>query len=93
MARQTRLSPLAHIGPPDAPHWLFVYDEDHNQAAGYFAERFADAGRAQGLKIDVIAAAGTSHMGMLRALGTPGDAITRSIDAFVEGALAPRPVQ
>jgi acetyl esterase/lipase len=93
VARQTRLSPLAHVGPPDAPHWLFVYDEDHNQAAGYFAERFAEAGRAEGLKIEVVAATGTSHMGMLRALGTPNDAITRSVDAFVEAVLAPRPVQ
>lgn len=93
VARQTRLSPLAHVGPPDAPNWLLVYDKDHNAAAGFFAQRFAEAARAAGAKADVFAATGTSHMGMLRALGVPGDGITGAVDDFVAAALAPQPDQ
>jgi acetyl esterase/lipase len=88
--RQARLSPTAHVGAPDAPRWLFVYDRDHNEAAGYFAERFADAGRGARIMVDVVAASGTSHMGMLRSFGAPGDGITGAVDGFVAAALAPR---
>lgn len=87
-SRQAALSPMAHIGPPDAPQWLFVSDRDHNPAAGYFADRFAEGGRANALNVQTLAVSGTSHMGMLRGLGKPGDAITREIDAFIARAIA-----
>lgn len=88
-ARQARLSPLAHVGGKDAPRWLLLYDREHNQAAGFFAERFAKAARAKRLRSAAVGIGGTSHMGMLRTLGTPGDATTRAIDEFIADALEP----
>lgn len=87
--RQTVLSPMTHLGGHDAPHWLFFYDRDHNEAAGYFAARFAEAGCAKGLQIEILGIAGTSHMGMLKTLGEPGDAMTAAIDEFIASALGP----
>jgi acetyl esterase/lipase len=83
VARQARLSPSTHIGPPDAPHWLFLYDRDHNESAGWFAQRFAEKAQAAAVTVRVVPLTGTTHMKMLNALGTPGDAATVVLDEFI----------
>lgn len=92
VARQTRLSPLAHVGPPDAAHWLFLFDRDHNPSAGWFAERFAEKMRAEGLAAQVEPVAETNHMKMLNDLGRPEDAVTEAVDTFIAGIVG-RPAQ
>ncbi len=95
VARQTRLSPLANLGAPDAPAWLLVYDSEHNMGAGFFAERFAAFAQKAGVKAEVFAANGTNHMKMLQDLGKPGDALTVAVDRFIDAACQPatKPVQ
>lgn len=89
VARQTRLSPLANLGAPDAPSWLLVYDSEHNMGAGFFAERFAAYARKAGLKADVLAATGTNHMKLLGDLGRSGDPVTQAVDRFIDAAFRP----
>lgn len=83
VARQTRLSPLSHIGPPDVANWLFLFDQDHNPSAGWFAERFAEQMRANGQAAHVETVGGTNHMKMLNDLGKAEDTTTRVVDAFI----------
>jgi arylformamidase len=83
VGRQIRLSPLAHIGAPDAPHWLFLFDGDHNASAGWFAEQFAQKARAAGRDANVVPIAGTTHMKMLDNLGQAADPTTEAVDAFI----------
>jgi arylformamidase len=83
-ARQTRLSPLANLGAPDAPHWLLIYDAQHNPGAGYFAESFATVARANRLEAQVAGISGTSHMRILQELGLPDDPTTGEVDRFLD---------
>lgn len=91
VARQTRLSPLAHLGAPDVPAWLLIYDAEHNMGAGFFAERFAAFAQKAGVQAEVFAANGTSHMKMLQDLGKPGDALTLAVDRFIDAAFQAAP--
>lgn len=90
-ARQTRLSPLANLGAPDAPAWLLIYDAEHNMGAGFFAERFAAFAQKAGVKAEVVAADGTSHMKMLQDLGKAGDSLTAAVDRFIDVACQSAP--
>jgi len=84
VARQTRLSPLANLGAPDAPAWLLVYDSEHNMGAGFFAERFAAFARKAGVKADVVAATGTDHMKLLGDIGRSSSSVNESVDRFID---------
>ena len=90
VARQTRLSPQAHVGLPDAPRWLFLYDQAHNPAAGFFAERFAQSVRQEGGAARVVAIPDTTHMRMLSTLGKEENPATIAVDAFLKEAIGPR---
>lgn len=87
VARQTRLSPLTYVGAPDAPRWLFLFDSDHNAAAGLFTEQFAQKARAAGATAQVAPISGTTHMKMLDDLGETGDPATEAVDAFIGAAM------
>lgn len=89
VARQTRLSPLAHLGAPDAPAWLLVYDSEHNMGAGFFAERFAAFARKAGVKADVVAATGTDHMKLLGDIGRSSSPVNEAVDRFIDAAFRP----
>lgn len=91
VARQTRLSPLANLGAPDAPAWLLVYDSEHNMGAGFFAERFAAFARKAGVKADVLAATGTDHMKLLGDLGRTSNAVNEAVDRFMDAAFRASP--
>jgi len=91
VARQTRLSPQAHVGLPDAPRWLFLYDQAHNPAAGFFAERFAQSVRQEGgAAARVVAIPDTTHMRMLSTLGKEENPATIAVDAFLKEAIGSR---
>jgi arylformamidase len=92
-ARYERLSPLAHVGVPDAPHWLFLFDRDHNESAGYFAGLFAAAAEKAGASALVIGLDGTTHMKMLNRLGDPDDPVTGAVERFLEKTVKPQPDQ
>lgn len=85
--RQTRLSPAAHVGAPDAPRWLLVYDSFHNPPAGRYSAAFAQALNATGASAQVVPIKNTTHMRMLNELGTPGNEATRAVDSFLSEVL------
>ena len=87
VARQTRLSPQAHVGLRDAPRWLLLYDQAHNPAAGFFAQRFAQSLRQDGAVARVVAIPDTTHMRMLGTLGKERNPVTIAVDAFLKDAV------
>lgn len=83
--RQKALSPVTHVGGPDAPQWLALYvaerAEAQKQAEALVAGLTAEGSSAQALPIT-----GTDHGRMNREIGTPaGKAQTDAIDAFLAG--------
>ncbi|KLE32315.1 hypothetical protein AAW01_11760 [Aurantiacibacter gangjinensis] len=81
-AQQTRLSPVTHVGGPDAPQWLILHVDGRAETTQQ-ARALGDALQAAGASVEVVPIAGTDHGGMNRNIGTPGDATTASIDAFL----------
>ena len=82
-ARQQALSPIAHVGGPDAPDWLALYVEDRAIARDQ-AEAFTAALNAAGVEAQAVPIAGTDHGRMNRELGTDeGAAQTDAVDAFL----------
>jgi acetyl esterase/lipase len=82
-ARQAALSPVTHVGGPDARNWLALYvaqrDDSKAQSVG-----LVEALSASGAAARVVAISGTDHGGMNRDLGTPnGAAQTEAVDAFL----------
>lgn len=81
-ARQLRLSPIAHLAPPNAPAWLFL--QDASRFSGYAeAEALAGPLRKGGATTLIVPVAGTSHMQLNENLGLPGDPATDQADAFL----------
>jgi len=90
--RQQRLSPQEHIGPPDAPHWLLVFDAGHNPSAGRFATAFAQGAlRVGNVDARVLPIENTTHMRLLEELGKEGDKTTQAVDAFLKEVLGSVP--
>lgn len=81
-ARQRRLSPIAHAGPPNARAWLFLHDFARANA-GAEAEAFARRLRAAGATATVTGVIGTTHMDIVNELGFDGDFATQEVDAFL----------
>lgn len=82
--RQAALSPVTHIGGPDAPNWLALYveeREDSRDQSQMLVSGLSEAGAfASALPIS-----GTDHGRMNRELGTAeGAEQTEAVDAFLE---------
>ncbi len=83
-ARQATLSPIAHVGGPDAPHWLALYVEGR-EATRDQSRSLVSALIASGSEASALPIADTDHGRMNREIGTaPGAAQTEAIDAFLE---------
>jgi acetyl esterase/lipase len=82
-ARQAALSPITHVGGPDAPHWMALHVEDREEARNQAEALVAALGEA-GVSAQAVAIAGTDHGRMNREIGTEaGAAQTQAIDAFL----------
>jgi acetyl esterase/lipase len=82
-ARQAALSPITHVGAPDAPHWLALYVNDRPDARAQ-SEALVGALAREGADARAIAIAGTDHGAMNRDLGQGEDAgQTAAVDAFL----------
>ncbi|MEE4152548.1 MAG: alpha/beta hydrolase [Erythrobacter sp.] len=79
--RQRALSPITHVGGPDAPHWLALYVEER-EASKVQSEALAQRLRAAGVEAQAVAIPGTDHGRMNRELGTAA-AQTQAVDAFL----------
>lgn len=83
-ARQAALSPVTHVGGPDAPNWLALYVEER-AIAGKQSEMLAGGLAEAGATASAVAIPGTDHGRMNRELGTEqGAAQTQAVDAFLE---------
>lgn len=81
--RHRALSPLTHVGGPDAPHWLALYVEQRTIAKKQ-SELLVGKLIENGQSATAMAIADTDHGRMNREIGTaPGAAQTRAIDAFL----------
>ena len=86
-ARHKALSPIAHAGGRDAPHWLALYVAERETAAAQ-SEALVTALKAAGRDAEAVAISGTDHAGINRELGTPqGKAQTDAVDAFLARVL------
>ena len=82
-ARQLRLSPIAHLAPPNAPAWLFL--QDATRFTGYAeAEALARPLRAAGAQTLIVPVPDTTHLRLNDELGRPGDPATARLDAFLD---------
>ncbi len=85
-ARQRALSPITHVGGPDAPDWLFIHVAHRADAAAQnqaMAAALRDSGRAAA----VVAIPGT-HMTANRDFGTPAYPAAAAVDALVRRVMA-----
>lgn len=81
--RQERLSPVTHVGGPDAPNWLALYVEDRAIAKKQ-AGLLVDGLNAAGSSAKAVPISDTDHGRMNREIGTPeGAAQTEAINAFL----------
>lgn len=82
--RQAALSPVTHIGGPDAPNWLALYVEERDIARKQ-AELLVGGLVEAGASASALSIQGTDHGRMNRDLGTEaGAAQTQAVDAFLE---------
>lgn len=88
LERRARLSPMSYAEAPNAPRWLFLHDADNDPSRGRFAQRLADALAVAGTQAQVVGINGTTHMGMIDALGRDGDPTTAAVDAFLAALAA-----
>ncbi|MEE4317677.1 MAG: alpha/beta hydrolase [Erythrobacter sp.] len=83
-ARHKALSPIAHVGGRDAPHWLALYVAERPGSKAQ-SEALAGALAKAGKDASAVAITGTDHGRMNRELGTEaGKAQTEAVDAFLE---------
>lgn len=82
-ARHSALSPVTHVGGPDAPDWLVLYVSDRARSKAQselLAERLSDANA----NADAMAITGTDHGRLNREIGTEaGTQQTQAIAAFL----------
>lgn len=85
--RQKALSPVTHVGGPDAPNWLALYVEDR-AIAGAQSRLLVDGLVAAGRSAKAVPIPDTDHGRMNREIGAPGGAAqTQAIDAFLADIL------
>lgn len=82
-ARQRALSPITHVGAPDASDWLILHVADRPQSRDQ-SEALAAALEAAGARAEVVAVEDTDHGRLNRELGTQGDRATATVDAFLD---------
>lgn len=81
--RQEALSPLTHVGGPDAPNWLALYVDTRTPAKEQ-AEALVTALESNGSNAAAIAISNTDHGRLNREIGTEaGTQATQAIDAFL----------
>jgi acetyl esterase/lipase len=77
------LSPITHVGGPDAPHWLVLYVAERDQSREQ-SEMLATGLVAAGAEAEAVAISNTDHGRMNRELGSPAGANqTEVVDAFL----------
>ncbi|MEM7666910.1 MAG: alpha/beta hydrolase [Pseudomonadota bacterium] len=82
-ARHRALSPVTHVGGPDAPNWLALYVDGRDRSKTQ-AELLVGELQAAGASAEAVAIDGTDHGRMNRELGTEaGAAQTQAVDAFL----------
>lgn len=82
-ARRLRLSPIAHLDPPNAPAWLFL--QDARRLEGYAqAEALAGPLRKGGAVTEIVPVPDSNHMQLNNNLGIEGDFATMKMDAFLK---------
>ena len=87
-ARHRALSPITHVGGPDAPNWLALYVAERGNA-GAQAEMMVAALSKAGASAQAISIAGTDHGRMNRDIGQQAGAQqTQAIDAFLKRVFA-----
>ena len=82
--RQRALSPITHVGTPDAANWLILHVAERAGSREQ-SEMLGAALAAAGASVSVEAVSGTDHGRMNRELGTQGDTSTGLVDAFLKG--------
>lgn len=86
-ARHKALSPIAHVGGEDAPHWLALYVAGREGAKAQ-SEALVAALAGAGRDAEAVAITGTDHGRINRELGSPaGAAQTEAVDAFLARVL------
>jgi acetyl esterase/lipase len=85
--RQSALSPMKHVEPPNAPAWLVLADAANGFAVGQGAD-FVSGLIGAGAEARSVPIAGTTHMRLNSEIGRPNDRATAEIDAFL-GRLLP----
>ncbi|MEM9500747.1 MAG: alpha/beta hydrolase [Pseudomonadota bacterium] len=84
-ARHDRLSPVAHVGGPDAPNWLALYVAERDRAKTQ-AELLVSGLQAAGASAEAVSIPNTDHGRLNRELGTEvGAEQTLAVDAFLAG--------
>lgn len=86
-ARWAVLSPTAHAAAPNVPHWLLLFDADHNSAGGVFARRLAERLTSAGAVAEAAPVNGTTHMRMLREASVEGSPTATIVDRFLDNLL------
>lgn len=86
-ARQSALSPLTHVGTPDAPDWLVLFVAERARSKEQ-SEALTLALRDAGAAAEALPIANTDHGRLNRELGTPGDPATVLVDEFLSQLLA-----
>ncbi len=81
-ARQAALSPITHVGAPDAADWLILHVANRRQSRDQ-SEALGAKLRDAGVKAEVVAVENTDHGRMNRELGKGGDAATAAVDGFL----------
>ena len=84
--RQSALSPMKHVEPPNAANWLVLTDPANGFAAAQSAD-FVSGLIGAGAMARSIPIAGTTHMRLNNEIGQRDDRATTEIDAFLARAL------
>ncbi len=82
-ARQSALSPITHVGAPDAPNWLILHVADRGRSAEQ-SQMLASKLSAAGANAAAVPVANTDHRRLNQELGASGDPATARVDAFLE---------
>lgn len=86
-ARQAALSPVTHVGGPDAPDWLVLYVAERDASRSQ-SEMLASRLVVAGARAEAISIANTDHGRMNREIGTDAGAQqTSAVDAFLARVL------
>lgn len=86
-ARQSALSPMKQLEPPNAPAWLILTDANNGFSQTQGADLAAGLIGAGATEASVRPISGTTHMRLNNEIGQPADQATAEIDAFLGRAL------